>query len=164
MACRRAQPVFAGGERREARLLIHIAAPPERVWAVTCDIERWPEWTPTVTSVTLVTKTGFGLGSVARIKQPMQPEAEWNVVVFEPGRRFVWESRRTGLRFVGIHEIHAEDSGTKSILRVEAYGFLALLMWPILRVATGHALALENTGLKTRCEAMGDERPVRAPR
>jgi uncharacterized membrane protein len=137
---------------------IHIAAPAERVWEVTCDIERWPEWTPTVASVMRVDQADFGLGSVARIKQPMQPEAEWKVIVFEPGCRFAWESRRTGLRFVGMHEIHAENSGSRSILRLEATGLLAILMWPILRLATGRALAQENRGLKAQCEAKASQR------
>jgi uncharacterized membrane protein len=132
---------------------IHIAAPPERVWAVTCDIERWPEWTPTVTSVTRKSQDEFGLGSVARIKQPLQPESEWTVILFEPERRFAWESIRTGLRFVAVHELLPDDSGTKNILRLEATGFLAILMRPILRAAVGRALRQENRGLKARCEA-----------
>jgi carbon monoxide dehydrogenase subunit G len=30
---------------------VEIPAPPDRVWAVLADIERWPEWTPTVTRI-----------------------------------------------------------------------------------------------------------------
>jgi len=136
---------------------IYIAAPPERVWAVTCDVERWPEWSPTVTTVARMDQGEFGPGSVARIKQPMQPESEWTVIEFDAGSRFTWESSRTGLRFVGIHEIRPEDSGTKSILRLEAEGFFAVLMWPFLRVATCRALAQENGGLKAWCEEDTEE-------
>ena len=30
---------------------VDIPAPPDRVWAVIADVERWPEWTPTVTRI-----------------------------------------------------------------------------------------------------------------
>jgi len=131
---------------------IRIDAPPEVVWRVTADVERWPEWTPTVTSVQRVGSGPFGIGSVARIKQPAQPEAEWVVTQVERGRRFAWETRRAGLHMVGIHEIAAEGTGTKNRLRVEATGSVAVLLWPILKYVMRRALADENQGLKKRSE------------
>lgn len=130
----------------------HIEAPPEVVWRVTADVERWPEWTPTVTSVKRLSEGPFGLGSVARIKQPGQAEADWTVTRFEPGRRFAWETRRMGLRMVGAHDISAEEHGTNNLLRVEADGALAVLLWPVLRLAVRRALRDENAGLKQRAE------------
>lgn len=132
---------------------IHIEAPPDVVWQVTVDIERWPEWTPTVTSVTPVGRGPFGLGSVALIKQPSQPEAEWTVTEFTPGHRFAWETKRVGMHMIGIHEVAGEGTGTRNVLRVEATGFVVVLFWPVLRFAMRRALADENHGLKRRCES-----------
>jgi len=131
---------------------IHIEAPPEVVWEVTRDVERWPEWTPTVTSVKRTDRGPFGVGSTARIKQPMQAEAEWVVTEFAPGRRFAWRTRRRGMRMTGIHQLIPEGEGTRNVLSVEAEGAVALLLWPLLRLAMRRALADENRGLKARCE------------
>jgi uncharacterized protein YndB with AHSA1/START domain len=130
----------------------HIEAPPEVVWRVTADVERWPDWTPTVTWVRRVSEGPFGVGSVARIRQPGQGEAEWVVTIFEPHRRFAWETRRKGLRMVGGHELSSAGEGTRNLLRVEAEGALAVLLWPVLRIAMRKALKDENEGLKTHCE------------
>ena len=131
---------------------IQIEAPHEIVWRVTVDVERWSEWTPTVTSAQLVRGRPIGLGSAARIKQPAQPEAEWVVTHFEVGRRFEWVTRRRGLRVVGVHEMRPVAGGTQSVLRAEMSGPLALLLWPILRVLARHAIVQENIGLKRRSE------------
>lgn len=131
---------------------IHIEAPPDVVWRVTEDVERWPEWTPTVRSTKRVGQDPFGHGSIARILQPGQPEAEWVVTEFEPGRRFAWTTRRRGLTMVGTHEILPEAGGTRNVLRVEASGPVAVLLWPVLRLAMRRALSAENGGLKAYCE------------
>ena len=131
---------------------ITIQASVQAVWHVTQDVERWPEWTPTVSSVRLISDPPLRLGSVALIKQPMQPESRWVVTDFEPGRRFAWETRRPGLRMVGSHDLTAEGGGTRNVLRVEASGWLAVLLSPVLRVAMRNALTDENLGLKARCE------------
>ena len=133
--------------------MIQIDAPVETVWQVTRDVERWPEWTPTVTSVRLL-DSELRLGSVALIKQPMQPRSEWVVTEFAPGQRFAWETRRVGLHMTGTHEMSAADGGTRSVLRVDASGWLATLLGPLLRPVMRKALADENRGLKSHCEQL----------
>jgi uncharacterized membrane protein len=145
---------------------IHIEAPPAVVWAVTEDVERWPEWTPTVASVTRVDDGPFGLGSAALIKQPALPLARWTVTAFARGERFAWETRVRGLRLIGSHELIPAGAGTQSRLRVEASGLTAVLLWPLLRPAMRRALAQENAGLRARCEAREARQgpqPARAP-
>lgn len=136
---------------------IGIGAPPAIVWQVTQDVERWPEWTPTVTAVRLPGGGPLRLGSVARIKQPLQPESEWVVTEFAPPQGFAWETRRLGLRMKGSHDVAAVPGGTRSTLAVEATGVLAFVLWPLLRPAMKNAIATENRGLKARCEKMAFE-------
>ena len=132
---------------------IHIEAPPEVVWAVTEDLERWPEWTPTVASVFRLDEGPFGLGSTVRIRQPGQPASTWTVTEFVRGARFAWETRRPGLRMKAWHDAEADGTGTVNRLRLEAKGVLVALLRPVLRRAMRRALAEENRGLKARCEA-----------
>lgn len=134
---------------------IHIDAAPHIVWGVTIDVERWPEWTPSVTSVKRLDSKPFALGSRARIEQPMQAEAEWTVTEYSDGRSFSWESRRPGMYIVGAHEVWPEGTGTKSVLRVDMRGLFVLLLWPVLRVVVAKSLKDENRGLKARCEQRG---------
>lgn len=131
---------------------IRINAPVHLVWQVTQDVERWPEWTPTVTSARLAERRPIGVGSEALLKQPMQPLSRWVVTEFVVGQRFAWETRRPGMRMVGTHELTAEDGGTRNVLRVDAHGWLAKLLWPVLRPAMQKAIADENRGLKSYCE------------
>lgn len=131
---------------------IRIGAPRDVVWAVTVDVERWAEWTPTVKSVTLLDPGPLRVGSRARIAQPMQPASEWVVTRLDAGRLFSWETRRPGLRMTATHELRSEEDATTNFLHVEAGGALAVLLWPLMRIAMRRALAEENRGLKRRCE------------
>lgn len=131
---------------------IQIDAPADVVWAVTIDVDRWPEWSPTVTSVKRLDTGRMRVGSVTRIAQPMQPVSDWTVTDFDEGRRFAWETRRPGMRMKGWHEISATAGGTINVLHLDAHGPLAVLLWPLLRPAIARALAQENRGLKRRCE------------
>lgn len=131
---------------------IYIDVPLNIVWNITEDIERWPEWNPFITAVKRLDDSPFGIGSVVRIKQPGQPESDWTVTEYVCENRFTWETRRTGLRMEATHYVQGEESGTLNILRLQASGILAVLLWPVLRVAIRHALKKENQGLKFRCE------------
>ncbi len=138
--------------------VVHIDAPQEVVWAVTEDIERWPEWTPSVESVTRIDHGQFDVGSAALIKQPGLPEAKWFVTAFTRGERFTWESRVRGIQMIATHEIRAAASGTQSVLRVEMSGLVAVLLWPLIRFSARRLLEQENAGLKDRCETVGVKR------
>lgn len=132
---------------------IHIEAPADVVWAVTADVEHWPEWTPTVVTVQRLDEGPFGLGSMTRLKQPGQPESEWTVTEYIPGERFTWETQRRGMRMAASHRMRTVEGGTSNTLRIEASGLIPIVLWPLLRVAIRRALQQENRGLKGRCEA-----------
>ena len=135
---------------------IYIEAAPDVVWGVAVDVEQWPKWTPTVTSVVRLEDGPFEFGSTTRIKQPGQPESEWTVTEFVPGQRFVWETRRPGLRMRASHKVKADGSGTANVLRLEVVGIVGVLLWPVLQWAVRRALTQENRGLKTHCEVFSE--------
>lgn len=51
------------------------------------------------------------------------------------------------------HRMRGDDAGTSNTLQVKASGVLAVVLWPMLRIATAWALQKENCGLKARYEA-----------
>ncbi len=72
---------------------LSIAAPADVVWAVTLDVERWPEWTPTMQRVERVDAGPFRIDSQARVKQPQFRETIWTVTALQPGYSFSWQTR-----------------------------------------------------------------------
>ena len=98
----------------------------------------------------------FGVGSRARLRQPGQPEAVWEVTAFVPGERFTWRTERAGLQMTATHELRPEGEGTTNTLRVAASGWMTVLIGPLLRFLMRRALAAENAGLKARCEREAD--------
>jgi carbon monoxide dehydrogenase subunit G len=131
---------------------IEIAAPPEAVWKVLIDVERWPEWTASTTKVERVEKSAFGLGSQARIEQPKLAKTVWTVVRFEPATRFDWESRTTGSHTIAGHIIEPSGTGSKVTLTVHVSGWAAKLLQGFLKPLTERYMATEAEGLKKVCE------------
>ena len=138
----------------DIKRVIDIAAPPDQVWAVMADVERWPEWTASVRSVERLDQGPFGVGSRARIRQPRLPVAIWTVTALEPGRYFEWRSPAPGLLSVGGHRVDAAgDHASRVTLSLTWRGPLA----PVVRLLFGKLarryVEMEAQGLKRRCEA-----------
>ncbi len=132
--------------------LIEIEAPLELVWAVTVDIERWPEWTPTVHRAKRLDDGPLDLGSTARLKQPGLPEADWTVTELSRNLRFRWKSRVRGISMTATHELTARGKATLNRLSVEVTGLAGVLLWPLIGRSAKQSLERENAGLKTFCE------------
>lgn len=124
-----------------------------KVWMETINVEDWPSWTPTVQTVLRLETGVFGVGSEARIKQPLQPSAIWRVTAFESESFFAWETAGKLFRMRATHRVDPYAGGTVCRLTVELVGPLAILLGPLLRFPLQMALKRENQGLKCRCEA-----------
>lgn len=131
-----------------------IDAPIDAVWALTVDVERWPELTSTVRRVERLGSEPFGLGSRARVVQPLQRPAVWTVTRFEPPHAFEWATTVLGARMVGTHHLEAVGEGCRNILGVEVADTAAgravqLLFGSMVR----RAIRIENEGFKAAAEA-----------
>lgn len=132
---------------------VDIDALPAKVFAVLCDVERWPEWTSTMSSVRRVDRGRFALGSIAQVRQPRLRAAVWQVTKFEDERNFTWSTHSPGLRMTAGHAIEPRGSGSRVRLWFELSGFMAPLVSWLYGGLIGRYVATESQGLKKRCES-----------
>lgn len=130
-----------------------IAAPAAAVWKVLLDVERWPEWMPTVTSARWLDPGGIRLGARARLTQPKLGTAVWTIVEIQPGRSFAWTRRAPGITTRGDHVLTEGSDGTTVTLGVHHSGPLAGLGRLLTDRLTRRYLETEARSLKARCEA-----------
>src|SRR3954467_9076468 len=97
-----------GGVQRAS---IAIDAPVDVVWSVFTDVERWPTWASSVTSVELIDGP-MRLGAKARICQPRLPTVVWEVTRWEPGRSWTWAVTSLGARTEASHVLTVSHGGT----------------------------------------------------
>lgn len=131
---------------------VEIAAPPARVWAVMRDIERWHEWTSTITSITPLQPGPLTSGLRARIRQPKLLPAVWTVTAVDEGRGFTWETRYPGMVIVGDHRVEPAGVGSRAILTLRVGGLVGPLIALFTRRLSNRYLAIEAAGLKLRSE------------
>jgi uncharacterized protein YndB with AHSA1/START domain len=137
---------------REFSTSIDIVAPPERVWQVMTDTDRWNEWTASVTSVKRLGDAPFAVGTKVLIRQPKFPPALWTVTAIEPQRTFTWVSTAPGLRVIGRHSVVPIAGGSRATLSLEMHGLFAGVFGRLTGGITERYVALEANGLKARSE------------
>ena len=134
------------------KVTVDVAAPPPAVWGVIRDVERWHEWTPSITSIERLDTGPLRVGSRARVRQPKLPKNDFTVTRLEEDRGFDWQTASPGLSGSGHHWIEPVAGGSRVTLGVSFRGFLA----PIVRLFYGRLtqryIEMEAAGLKRRVE------------
>jgi uncharacterized protein YndB with AHSA1/START domain len=137
----------------ELRTSIDVAAPPERVWEVLVDVERWPEWTDSVSRVRPLDAGPLAVGSRVEVSQPRIPTGTYIVTALAPGRAFTWEQRQPGSTVSAHHEcVPTPDGGTQVQLSVVMGGTVGGVVGRLYRKLTERYLEMEAAGLKLRAE------------
>jgi uncharacterized protein YndB with AHSA1/START domain len=133
---------------------IDIAARVEHVFAVYTDVEHWPDWTRSVTSVERLDPGSLRVGSRARIRQPRLPVAVWEVTDLAPGRSFTWMARGPGIVTTGNHVVKPVGGGDRVTVTasLEQGGVLGPLVGLLTKRLTNRYLDMEVNGLKAHCE------------
>jgi hypothetical protein len=125
---------------------------------VLVDVERWPEWTPTVTRLEKLDPGELRLGQRIRIEQPKLPRMTWQVTNVAPGRSFAWSTSRPGVTTVATHEIAVDGSRSEIRLTIDQHGFLAPLVQLLVGRRTRRYMEQEARGLKQRTESGATQR------
>jgi uncharacterized membrane protein len=135
-----------------------IDAPADLVWRAVSDVEKWSEWTPTVTEIRVHGGGELHRRSVATVRQPKQPAREWTVTELTD-RSFTWTSKGPGLRFSADHTVRtvkregAAGGGATTVeLTFSIAGPLAPVAWLLAGKAIRWAVDTEAAFLKKWCE------------
>ncbi|HET6951576.1 MAG TPA: SRPBCC family protein [Acidimicrobiales bacterium] len=136
---------------------ITIPVPAHHVWRVFADVERWPEWTASITRLTFAEGDEIAVGSAVRIKQPRFPELTWRVTDVDPGASWTWVTTSPGATTSAVHVLERVDATTTRVTqRIEQRGPIGGLVGRLARGTTRRYLAMEAEGLRRRCEATWD--------
>jgi uncharacterized membrane protein len=130
-----------------------VSAPADTVFNTYADVEHWPSWTSSVTSVEKLDPGPLKVGLRARVRQPKLPVAVWQVTQLVPGQEFTWEARNRGVRTIGTHRVTEHADGSVGITAIlEQVGPLGWLVGLLTARITRRYLRTEVEGLKAYCE------------
>ena len=141
---------------------LEIEAPPELVWEVLTDLERYQEWNPFVPHAQCSFVVGEPIDMRVHIFASFaQPQRE-TVFEFVPAERFCYgvpASRLGHLRSSRCHILRpGNDSQTRYRSEFELAGWLAPLVRLLLGRRMRHGFGAMADGLKKRAEQLQRER------
>jgi uncharacterized membrane protein len=134
---------------------VEIDAPAQLVWEVFSDVESWPEWTASVTSLIARDGAGLAIGKRFAIKQPGMSKLVWKVSEIDPGSSWTWVQRSPGVRVSARHWVIPQPGGRTLVRQqLDQRGVLGALVGRLMVKKTKRFLELEAQGLKARSEQL----------
>jgi uncharacterized membrane protein len=129
-----------------------IDASPEAVWAVLSDVEHMPDWTSSMTSVSIIDGPNPpDVGTQVRIEQPKMPLAVWLIDEWDAPRHFAWISEAPGVTTQAEHLVEPLPGGRSRVtLAITQTGGLAWLLGGLTMGRTRQYVDTELAGLRAR--------------
>src|SRR5262245_31641766 len=140
-----------------------IAAPVERVFALSTDLDNWAGHIKAIKKVEKLTPGPVGVGTRFRETRVMfgrEATEEMTFTAFEPNRRYVLEANSCGAHFVSTFCFEPDGSGTRVEVTCEArpVSLMAKLMSPFAFLMKGmlkKSLVGDMNDLKASAEGGG---------
>ena len=104
---------------RDVEVRRHVAAPVERVWAVTTDLAGSPQAVSGIEAVEVLTPGDFGVGTRWRETRTMLGRSateEMTVTAVEPQRSYTTEAARPGVRYLSTVSVAPAGDGSELIM------------------------------------------------
>jgi hypothetical protein len=137
---------------REASL--DTAAPPDKVWLVWSDVNRWPEWNPDMKESRL--DGPLKLGATGMINTRSGGKHDVVVTHFEAGRSFELESTALPATKMAIRATVAPSgAGSRITQGFEPRGLLAPIVGPMMGGTILKTFNSVLSGLKQKVESAG---------
>jgi len=134
---------------------VEIDAPAPLVWDVFSDVERWPEWTASVSELLALDGPGLALGKRFQIRQPKLPKLVWEVTDVVPGVSWTWVQRSPGGVTSALHSLTPIGDDRTLVRQVlDQGGPVGALIARLMIRTTRRYLEMEGQGLKARSEQL----------
>ena len=116
------------------------------------DVEKWPEWTASMSSVKRLDAGELRVGSRVRIKQPRLAPATMTITHIEPDKCFTWRTTAPGVEVTATHTIIEKGKGSQVVLSLYFDGLVGGIIARATRSLNERYIAYEAAGLKKRSE------------
>lgn len=134
---------------------IEIDAPAQLVWEVFSDVEHWPDWTESVTSLVGHDGPDLAVGKRFSIKQPGMSKLVWRVIEIDSGSSWTWVQRSPGAHTSARHDVIPQPDGRTLVRQqLDQRGPLGAVVGRLMMNKTKRFLELEARGLKARSEQL----------
>jgi uncharacterized protein YndB with AHSA1/START domain len=137
----------------DSEITVDINAPISRVWETVVDIERWPEWTATVSRAKIRGDGPLGLDSKVKVFRPKFPSAVWTVTEFEAEKHIEMRTGYPGMRIVSSRDLVPRGGGCTLTLSLAFTGWFAIFVGRRTRERGNRYLAVVAGAIKRRCES-----------
>lgn len=144
------------GRSMELRTEIEIEAPPQRVWDVLLDFQRYPEWNPFITAVEGEWTVGSRPSLVLSLPESGEMRIRPTVLRNETARELRWRGViGVAFLFSGEHFFSLEETseGRTRLVHGEDFGGFLLRFLNGKLTETARAFVFMNHALKKRAES-----------